>query len=41
MSKITVKEFSTNLDKFRVPLSSFEREKKKRSYSLLWSSQNY
>ena len=29
MSKITVKEFSTNLDKFRVPLSSFEREKRK------------
>lgn len=29
MSKITVKEFSTNLDKFRVPLSSFEREKEK------------
>ncbi|WP_353886308.1 restriction endonuclease subunit S, partial [uncultured Haemophilus sp.] len=27
--KITVKEFSTNLDKFRVPLSSFEREKRK------------
>ena len=29
MNKITVKEFSTNLDKFRVPLSSFEREKRK------------
>ena len=29
MSKITVKEFATNLDKFRVPLSSFEREKRK------------
>nr|WP_288532799.1 restriction endonuclease subunit S [uncultured Haemophilus sp.] len=26
---MTVKEFSTNLDKFRVPLSSFEREKRK------------